>query len=137
MTTTQNFEGKEGNTHRTHKRYSSSYNIPQWHRRGTDVHLNSFFNIDARWGGWLTQCPGCCTPGKEGPYPSYRRMVGTPPRFEQVRKISPLWVRTPDRPACSKSVYGLRYPGPQRHTHTHTTYISQILICTNEVTTIS
>jgi hypothetical protein len=30
--------------------------------KGTYVQLYSFFNIDANWGGWLTQCPGCSTP---------------------------------------------------------------------------
>ena len=35
-------------------------------------------------GGWLTPCPGCCTPGKKTRYP-----VCAPGRYGPARKISP------------------------------------------------
>ena len=48
-------------------------------------------------------------PGKSR-YPLYRRLDGPQGRSGQVRKISPPTViRSPDRPACSQSLYRLRH----------------------------
>ena len=48
----------------------------------------SFFNLGARWGGWLAPRPGRFTPGKGTRYPLYRRL-GTPQcRSGRVQKIS-------------------------------------------------
>jgi len=47
-------------------------------------------------------------------YPFYRKMCGSQGQSGQFRKISPLTgIRSPDRPACSVSLYRLSYPGPQ------------------------
>jgi hypothetical protein len=44
-------------------------------------------------------------------YLLYRRMSGPQGRDERLRKISPLTaIRSPDRPACSESLYQLSYP---------------------------
>ena len=60
-------------------------------------------------GGWLTQRPGRFTPGKVTSYPLCRRLCGPQGRCGRVRNISP----RPgfDCPACSDSLYRLRYPG--------------------------
>jgi hypothetical protein len=48
-------------------------------------------------------------------YPLYRRLGGLQGRAGRVLKISPpTGIRYPDRPACSESLYRLRYPGPQK-----------------------
>jgi hypothetical protein len=47
---------------------------PWWPRGGVELYLYSFFNLGARWGGWLAPCPGRFTPGKENRYPLYRRL---------------------------------------------------------------
>ena len=50
-------------------------------------------------------------PGKTR-YPLHRRLGGPQSRSGQVRKISsPTGILSPDRPACSESLYRLRYPG--------------------------
>ena len=47
-------------------------------------------------------------------YPLYRRLGGPQGWSGRVRKISfPTGIRSPDRSACSKSLYRLSYPGPQ------------------------
>jgi len=43
-------------------------------RGGVELHLYSFFNLGARWGGWPR--PGRFTPGKETRYPLHRRLGG-------------------------------------------------------------
>ena len=61
-------------------------------QRVVEVQLYSFFNLGARWGGWLAPRPGRFTPGKETRYPLYRRLGGPQGRSGRSRKISP--------PAC-------------------------------------
>ena len=52
-------------------------------------------------------------PSGHARYPSYRRLGGPQGLYERVRKIStPTDIRSPDRPARSKSLYRLSYPGP-------------------------
>ena len=47
-------------------------------------------------------------------YPLYRRLGGPQGQSGQVRNISPpTGIRCPDRPAHSKSLYRLSYPGPR------------------------
>jgi len=52
------------------------------------LQLHSFFNLDARRGGWSTPRPTALPLGKTR-YSSYRRLGGYQGRSEQVRKISP------------------------------------------------
>jgi len=64
--------------------------------------------------GWSTPRPGRSTSGKETRYPLYRRLGGTQGRSRRVGKILPTTeIRSPNRPARSKSLYPLSYPGPQ------------------------
>jgi len=74
--------------------------------------IYSFFNLSARCGGWSTPRPGRFTFGKETRHPFYRRLCGPQGRVGRERKISPpTGIRSPDLPACSESLYRLRYPG--------------------------
>jgi hypothetical protein len=48
-------------------------------------------------------------------YPLYRRQGGPQGRSGRVRNISsPTGIRSPDRPARSKSLYRLSYRGPRK-----------------------
>ena len=49
---------------------------------------NSFFNLGARRGGWLTPRPGRFTLGKQTRYSLYRKLGGPQGRSGRVRKIS-------------------------------------------------
>ena len=52
-------------------------------------------------------------PTRKTRYPLYRKLSGPQGRSGQVRKISlPTGIRSPDRLACSQSLYRLRCPGP-------------------------
>jgi hypothetical protein len=48
--------------------------------------------------GWLAPRPCRFTPGKE--------------IWMAAENLAPTWIRSPDRPARSESLYGLSYPGP-------------------------
>ena len=78
-----------------------------------EVELYSFFNLGARWGGWLSR-PGRFTPGKEIRYPLHRKLGGPQVRSGWARKIS-----SPhqDSIAGPSSPYRLSYPGPARPTY--------------------
>ena len=39
--------------------------MPRNSRRGVEVQLYTFFNLDAMLGGWLTPRPGHFTPGED------------------------------------------------------------------------
>ena len=65
--------------------------------------------------GWTTSRSSLFTPGKRPRYAVYTRLVELQGRFERVKTISPpplKEIRSPDRPACSESLYRLSYPGP-------------------------
>jgi hypothetical protein len=72
----------------------------------------SFFNLGARWGGWSTPRPGRFTPGKK-PVPVLYEAGWAPgsvcPGAENLTQNG---VPSPTRPARSKSLYRLSYPGP-------------------------
>jgi hypothetical protein len=52
-------------------------------------------------------------PGKTR-YPLYRRLGGAPgPVWMGAENLAPTVIRSPDRPARSKSLYRLSYPSPQ------------------------
>jgi len=74
------------------------------------INIKSFFNLDARWGGWSTPHPGRFIPGKETRYPLYRRLNGPPgPGWAFAKNIAPTGIRSADRPARSESLHWLRY----------------------------
>jgi hypothetical protein len=49
------------------KKYSSPYNRQRRPRRIVQVYINTFFNLGARWGVWLTSNPCRFTPEKKTP----------------------------------------------------------------------
>ena len=52
-------------------------------------------------------------PRKTEPVPTEQKAVWAPrPVWTGVVKVALTGIRSPDRPANSKSLYGLRYPGP-------------------------
>ena len=82
-------------------------------QREIDVELYTFFNVGARWGGWLPPRPCHFNLGKSL-YPLYRRLGGPQGRSGKMRKISPpTGMRSPDRPARNELLYRLIYPGSQ------------------------
>jgi hypothetical protein len=65
-------------------------------------------------GGWSTSGPVRLTTEKDTRYPLYPRLGGPESWSGWMRKISfPPGFDSPDRPACSESLYGLRYPIPR------------------------
>ena len=63
-------------------------------------------------GGWSTPRPGRFTPGKD-PVPIVNEAVwATGPVWRGAENLAPTGIRSPDRPARSKSLYRLRYPAP-------------------------
>ena len=62
--------------------------------------------------GGQHHAPAALPPGKTR-YPLYRRLGRPQGQSGWVQKISPpTGIRSLDRPACSKSLYQLSYPGP-------------------------
>ena len=73
--------------------------------------------------------PGRFTPGKETWYPLYRRLGGPQGWSGRVWKISPpTEIRSPNRPARSKSLYRLSYPGPSLKTVDITKFVRYMQI---------
>ena len=75
-------------------KYKGKVTSTLWHARktgggsrGKEVQLYPF-NLNARWGGWLTPRPGHCILGKETRYLLCRRLVGPQLRSGWVQKIS-------------------------------------------------
>ena len=61
---------------------------------------------------WLTPSPGRFTPGKD-PVPIVQKTAWAPGTFcTGAENPAPTGIRSPDRPACSESLYRLSYPGP-------------------------
>jgi len=65
--------------------------------------------------GWVVNTtPRRLTPDKETQYPLCRRLGGLQDRSGRVSKnLARTGIRSHGRPARSKSLYRLRYPGPQ------------------------
>jgi len=80
------------------------------HRGGSGIAL-PFLDHGTRAGEGSKSRPGRSLPPGKTRYPLYRRLGGPQGRSGQVRKISPpTEIRSPDRPARSKSLYRLSYP---------------------------
>ena len=47
----------------------------------------SFFNLGARWGGWLSSRPGCLPP-RISLYPSYEKLGNNTPMFDSQLQAS-------------------------------------------------
>ena len=87
--------------------WTSSQN-GQWRSRGE----YSVFNLRAVWGGWLTSRPGCFTPVND-PVPAVQETGCVPGLVEKgAGNLVATGIRSLYRPARSKSLYLLSYPGP-------------------------
>ena len=63
-------------------------------------------------GGLSTPRPGRFTPGKD-PVPCVQEPGwATRPVRTRAENLAPTWIRSPDHPARSESLYRLSYPGP-------------------------
>ena len=79
-------------------------------RGGVDIQPYSFFNLIAVWDGWLTSSPGRLTPGKD-PVPIAQEAGWSPGSvWTGAENLAPTGIRSQGRPACSESLYRLRYP---------------------------
>ena len=65
--------------------------------------------------GCSTRCPGSFTPVKESRYPLYRRPAGPRAGLDGCGKSCFHGIWSPDRPACSESLYRLRDTGHYQH----------------------
>jgi hypothetical protein len=82
------------------------------------------FNLCIRQGGYLTSRPGRFTPGNE-PVPTVEEVGWAPgPVWTDVEKLALTGIRSQDRPAGSKSLYRLRYPGQHSQTANRKTNVS-------------
>ena len=71
---------------------------------GREIQFYSFFNLGARWGGWLMPRRGRFAPGQEVWCQFCSRLGGPQDRFERVRKIAPTGISSPDlQPIASRS----------------------------------
>jgi len=74
------------------------------------------------WVGGQCQARTALPPGMTL-YPSYRRLGWPQGRSGRVRKSRPNGIRSPDRPARSKSLYRLSYRGPHENTSNKINFI--------------
>jgi hypothetical protein len=82
-------------------------------QRGSRGKLYTFFNLGAKCRCMVNVTPQPLYPRETG-YPLYRRLSGHPDQSGRERKFSPpTWIRSPDRPARSESLYRLRCPDSQ------------------------
>jgi len=76
------------------------------------MYIYSFFNLCARWGGWLTPRPGRFTP-RNNLVPIEREAgLASVPVWKGAEKIAPTGIRSLDRQVRSESLYRLSYPFP-------------------------
>ena len=79
-------------------------------RGGVEVQIYSFLNLGARWGGWSMPRPGRFTPGKD-PVSIVQKAGWAPgPVWTGAENLAHNGIRSPDRPARSKSLYRKSYP---------------------------
>ena len=84
-------------------------------RRGSRGIALPFHDHSTRRGWGVSVTPQPLFNPRKTLYPLYRRLGGPQGRYGQVRKIfAPTGIRSPDRPARSQSLHGLRYPNPHR-----------------------
>jgi len=99
-------------------------------RPTVQVQFYSFFNLGARW-GWMVNATSQPLYPRERPGTSYTGgCVGPSSGLHGSGKSRLYWIRSPDRPARSQSLYRLSYPAyrvnftftntitPKRHTRT-------------------
>ena len=79
-------------------------------RGGVDVWLYSSFNLGARLEWVINATPRPLCPRERPGTHCIGGWVGPP--GPDAENLAPTGIRSPDRPAPSESLYGLRYPGP-------------------------
>jgi hypothetical protein len=75
--------------------------------------MYSFFNLGARWGGWSMPRPGRFTSGKDPAPILYEAGWAPGPVWTSAENLAQTGIKSPNRPACSESLYRLSYRGPQ------------------------
>jgi hypothetical protein len=75
-------------------------------QRGVEVYLYSFFNLGARWGWVVNATPWPLYPRERDPVPIIQEDVCAPgPVWTGAEYLASTGIRSPDRPARSKSLY--------------------------------
>jgi hypothetical protein len=70
-----------------------------------------FLNLGTRRGVWSASCPGCLYPRERPGTHCTGGWVGPGAGLDRCGKYRPTGIRSPGLPACSESLYRLRYPG--------------------------
>jgi hypothetical protein len=77
------------------------------------VEVDSFFNPGVKYGWVVNATPRPLHPRKTDPVPIVQKAGWAPgPVWKGAENLATTGIRTPDRPARSKSLYRLSYPGP-------------------------
>ena len=88
-------------------------NSPWMSRGEVELWLYSFFNLGARRGGWSTPRSRLLYPWERDPVPIVQEIEwATGPVWTSAESLTPTGIRSPDRPARSKSLYWLGHPDP-------------------------
>ena len=93
--------------------FSSSYNLP-WRLTGKCRYSSTLSLTSALDGVVVSATPWPLHPRENTRYPLYIRLSEPQGRSGRRGKIRRTGVRAPNRPAHSKSLYWLRYSGPQQ-----------------------
>jgi hypothetical protein len=81
-------------------------------QRGSRGNLYSFFNLGDRWGWVVNATPRPHYSRERDPLPIEQEAVwAQEPVGTREENLAPVGIRSPDRPARSKSPYRLSYPG--------------------------
>ena len=73
----------------------------------------------AAYAGWTTSGPGCFTPLERPSTHCTGGRVGLRAGLERCGKSRPAWIRSPDSPTRSQSLYRLSYPAHDVWKRTH------------------
>jgi hypothetical protein len=94
--------------------FSSSYNLP-WRLRGECRYSSTLSLTSALDGEWVVSAtPRPLHLRENTRYPLFIRLSEPQGRSGRRGKLRPIGVRVPNRPTHSKSLYWLRYSGPQQ-----------------------
>jgi len=81
-------------------------------RRGRGIAL-VFLNLGAKWRCLVNTTPRPIYPWVRDPVPIVQKTGWAPgPVWTGAENLTSACIQSPDRPACSQSLYQLRYPGP-------------------------
>jgi hypothetical protein len=88
----------------------SPYNRPPRAQRGSRSIALLILDLGARRGWVVSTTPPAALPLGKTWYPLYRWLGGPRAGLDVCEKSRPTGIRSPDHPACSKSLYRLSYP---------------------------